>query len=298
MKALPPGLQAHLDSGSTTMAFCWKVTRKDGIVQGFTEHDEDVVFDSTTFSSSSGFTASRISQKLGLSVDNLTLQGALDSETINEDALAQGRYDDADVELWWVNFEDTTQRLLISRGSIGEVKRAESAFEAEFRSLAHRLAQRTGRTYQRYCDALLGDSRCKVNLNNSAYSTTDSIVSAAGRNLVCSDLSAYDNGWFLHGKLTFLTGLADGMSFEIKGHSGNNITLWQVPSALIASGDTFRIYAGCKQDNITCRQKFNNLRNYQGFPFMPGNDVVQRYPTQGEGSMDGGSLGLGRDTDF
>ena len=34
MKALGAGLQAHLDSGTTTLSWCWRVTRKDGAVYG------------------------------------------------------------------------------------------------------------------------------------------------------------------------------------------------------------------------------------------------------------------------
>ena len=32
MKTLAPGLQAHLDTGATTLAWCWKITRADGSV--------------------------------------------------------------------------------------------------------------------------------------------------------------------------------------------------------------------------------------------------------------------------
>lgn len=294
MKSLPAGLQAFLDEGATTMVYCWRVHRKDGTVQGFTEHDLNLSFEGTTYEASSGFTASRMQQRLGMSVDNLTLQGALNSDTINEEDLAAGRYDDAEVELYWVNFLDVSQRLLITKGNIGEVKRQETAFEAEFRSMAHKLAQRTGRTYQRFCDAEVGSERCGVSLTG-AFRGTGTVVSAAGRNLVVEGLEDFSNNWFLHGKITFTSGLCDNLSFQVKGQIGNNVSLWQLPPLLIAFGDAFRITAGCKQDNITCRTKFNNLVNFQGFPFMPGNDAVQAYPTPGENNgMDGGSLGLGK----
>ena len=31
---------AKLDSGATTLCRCWLITRSDGVVQGFTDHDE------------------------------------------------------------------------------------------------------------------------------------------------------------------------------------------------------------------------------------------------------------------
>ena len=44
MKSLSPALQAHLDDGTTTLAWCWKITRSDGEVLGFTDHDRALSF--------------------------------------------------------------------------------------------------------------------------------------------------------------------------------------------------------------------------------------------------------------
>lgn len=295
MKSIPFDLQALLDSGASTLCYCWKVIRRDGTVQGFTEHDRNLTFGGVTFLASSGFTASRVQQNLGLAVDNLSLHGALDSATINEDDLAEGRYDNADVELYWVDFTNVVNRVLVSSGSIGEVKRMETAFEAEFRSLANKLAQKTGRTYQRFCNANVGDSRCKVNLNNPLYRAEGGVTVASGRFLTVTGLTGFSNRWFEHGLLRFTSGNNSGLSFEIKAQtSTSRLELWQLPPNPVLSADEFVVTAGCRQDNLTCRTKFNNLVNFRGFPFMPGNDTVQAYPVEGEGKMDGGSLGLGR----
>ena len=120
MKALAQPLREHLESGVTTMCFCWRVTRVDGLVQGFTEHDEDLRFDGTTFLAASGFSASQVQQSLGLAADNLSVTGALSSASISEDDLAAGRYDDAYVELFWVNWRDPEQRLLQMAGYTGD----------------------------------------------------------------------------------------------------------------------------------------------------------------------------------
>lgn len=49
MKQLSPEFEAHLKSGSTTLCWCWRLTRRDGVVSGFTDHDRDVSFDGTVF---------------------------------------------------------------------------------------------------------------------------------------------------------------------------------------------------------------------------------------------------------
>lgn len=111
MKSLPPTLQAHLDTGVTTLAWCWRLTRRDGGRLGFTDHDRDLAFDSTTFAAATGFTASDIKDQVGLAVDNLEVESALSADALSEDELAAGLYDDARVEIWRVNWQDTGQRV-------------------------------------------------------------------------------------------------------------------------------------------------------------------------------------------
>ena len=53
MRTIPAGLKAHLDGGATTVCHAWRVTRRDGTVLGFTEHDHDLVFGGTLFAAAS-----------------------------------------------------------------------------------------------------------------------------------------------------------------------------------------------------------------------------------------------------
>ena len=104
MKTLSLEFSAHVASGTTTLAWCWRLTRRDGAVLGFTEHDRDLVFDGTTFEAAAGFTASALESTNGLNVDNLDVTGALSSARLDEGDLAAGLYDDAEIEIWRVNW--------------------------------------------------------------------------------------------------------------------------------------------------------------------------------------------------
>ncbi|HHK74211.1 MAG TPA: DUF2163 domain-containing protein, partial [Rhizobiales bacterium] len=95
MKSLPTDLQESLASGATTLCRCWKLVRADEVLLGFTDHDDDLVFDGITYRAASGFTASSIDQSLGLNVDGLEVQGALVDDALNEDDLAAGLFDNA-----------------------------------------------------------------------------------------------------------------------------------------------------------------------------------------------------------
>ena len=295
VKTLAPGLQSHLDSRATTMAYCWKVTRTDNLVQGFTDHDNDLIVDGVTFLASSGFTASQVQQNLGLAVDNMEVESALSSDTINEDDLAAGLYDRAAVVMYWVNWTDTSQFEIVNRGNIGEVKRTGVAFAAELRGLADALQQTTGKKYQRYCDAVVGDDKCQVDLTDPAYLGSGAVTSASGsRVFVVSGLDTFDDDWFAAGLLTWTSGSNLGQIMEIKIHSVASsvvtLELWQAMPFEVDPADTFTVTAGCKQDSKTCSVKFNNITNFQGFDLIPGSDALLWYPTQGEEDLDGTSL--------
>lgn len=160
----------HLATGTTTVARCWRVTRGDGVVLGFTDHDRDLAFEGTLFKAGAGMGGKALSQTTGLAVDNTEAAGALSDAAIGEADLLAGRFDGARVEAWLVNWADPGQRMMQFRGSIGEVAQAGGAFRAELRGLTELLNQPQGRVYQAPCSAILGDARCGVDLTLPGYS--------------------------------------------------------------------------------------------------------------------------------
>ena len=123
VKSLSPALQAHLDEGTTTLAWCWRITRADGVTFGFTDHDRTLSFDETDFEPESGLTASEVRSGSDLSVDAQDAEGVLTSDQITETDILDCRWDNAEVEVWRVNWADTGQRVLMRRGAIGQIRR-------------------------------------------------------------------------------------------------------------------------------------------------------------------------------
>ncbi len=294
MRDIPSALQAKLESGVTTLAHCWKLIRRDGVVQGFTDHDGDLVIDGVTYRAGTGFTSSEAASRFDLSVDGAEIAGALADDALNESDLAAGRYDAASVETWLVDWSDVSLRVLMARSTLGEVKREGQAFSAELRGLADRLSQQSGRLFTARCNADLGDARCKFDLvtaglqgegNVGAIESTSTIIAAG--------LDTFTEGVFSGGKLTWTSGANDGLSVEIKEHrmaSGHvRLSLWQAMPEVIATGDTFAVSAGCDKRFATCRERFANVANFRGFPHIPGNDFVIASPDAGAGN-DGRSM--------
>ncbi|WEF25443.1 DUF2163 domain-containing protein [Paracoccus sp. S3-43] len=294
MKTLDPAMQAHLDEGTTTLAWCWRITRADGVTFGFTDHDRTLSFDGTDFEPASGLTASEVRSGSDLSVDAQDAEGVLTSDRITETDILDGRWDNAEVEVWRVNWADTGQRVLMRRGAIGQIRRGRLAFVAEVRSLAHVLGQTVGRTFQATCDAALGDARCGVELEATAFKGTGAVIDLLrDRAFTASGLGGFEAGWFTFGTIEWTSGSNAGRQAEVLGHDATDgvaiLTLLEAPVRGIAEGDAFIIRAGCDKRMETCGAKFANTANFRGFPHIPGQDAVLRYATK-DGGHEGGVL--------
>ncbi len=288
MKNLSPALQAHLDDGTTTLSWCWRISRTDGVALGFTDHDRALSFDGTGFEPESGFAASEIRAGSDLAVDAQDATGVLTSDRITETDILDGRWDNAAVELWRVNWADASQRVLLRRGAVGQIRRGRMAFVAEVRSLAHVLGQTVGRTFQAGCDAALGDARCGIDLENAIYKGMGVVADLLrDRAFMASGLAAFDAGWFTSGTLNWTSGANAGRVTEVLAHgldgSIATLTLLEAPVRAVAEGDGFIARAGCDKRIATCSAKFANVANFRGFPNIPGQDAVLRYASQDGG---------------
>jgi hypothetical protein len=83
-----------------------------------TDHDRALSVYGTAFEPESGLTASEVRSGSDLSVDAQDAQGVLSSDRITETDILDGRWDNAAVELWRVNWTATSQRVLLRRGAI------------------------------------------------------------------------------------------------------------------------------------------------------------------------------------
>lgn len=289
MKLLPSGLQAHLDDGTTTLAWCWRIQRADGAIFGFTDHDRPLEIAGMSYEPDTGFAASEIRASADFSVDGQDAEGALRSDRITETDILDGRWDNAAIEVWRVNWEDVAQRVLMRRGNLGQIRRGKQVFVAEVRSMTHFLNQPVGRTYQYYCDAELGDVRCGVNLAAPSYSGSGSAATVSGdRTFTTAALGGFAANWFALGRVEWTSGANAGRRAEVSIHAVAagvaTITLIEAPVRAIAHGDGFFIQAGCDKQFSTSGAKFGNGVNFRGFPSIPGDDTIVRYPTQGDGS--------------
>lgn len=293
MSTFPTDLQAHLDSGVTTLCRAWLITRRDGVQFGFTDHDLPLAFLGHNFRPDTGLSAMALQQTTGLSVDNTEAIGALSDAAIKDSDIDAGRFDGAEVTSWLVNWADTDQHILQFRGNIGEIRRAGGAFQAELRGLTDLLNRPVGRVFQRPCGAVLGDVACGVNVKSSNHKVTQNVLEIENERVFrFVGLDGFASGWFGRGRLEVLSGDAKGLIAAIKiDHfmgALREITLWEPLRANVQVGDAVRLFVGCDKRFETCQSKFDNVLNFQGFPDIPEEEWMMVHPSKAS-SRDGSS---------
>jgi uncharacterized phage protein (TIGR02218 family) len=279
----------------TTICHCWHVTRRDGTVLGFTDHDRDITFDGMTFRAEAGSEAATTVAQLGLAPGGGEIIGALSGDAVTVDDLLAGRWDGAAIETFLVDWSEPTVRARLARHVLGEVRRADSSFVAELRGAETAYNEVRGRLFETGCDAILGDARCGVDLSSPAFAAAGSVLAGDGvARLVVSGLADRPAGFFRFGRLTWTGGANLGLAAELRDHrvepEGVTLELWRAPHFPVSAGDGFSVTAGCDKRFTTCRDKFANAARFRGFPHIPGEELLTRVARDGEPGMDGGSL--------
>lgn len=295
MRTIPAALAARLEGGATTLCRCWALHRRDGVSFGFTDHDRDLTFGGLTYEARTGLEAAEASAELGFAVGGGEVAGALTLTGLTEADVAAGLYDGAGIETWLVDWTLPDARLLLDVASLGELRRAGGAFVAELRGLMHRLDMPTGRTFRATCDADLGDARCGIDLTDPRYRTTGTVLAVPEPGRIAVTLAgSFAPGWFGGGRLAWTGGANTGGTADLRGESRDGaslvLDLWEPPPRPAMPGDGLRLTAGCDKRLATCRDRFVNALNFQGFPHMPGNDFVLRGVEGGAARLDGASL--------
>jgi uncharacterized phage protein (TIGR02218 family) len=283
VKSASAALAAHLEREVTALATCWKLTRTDGLVLGFTDHNRNLVIEGLTYRAASAYSRSAIASRAGLAVDNLDLEGLLDSDAISEEELRAGRFDRAAIEIFLVNWQALGQGVVrLRRGTLGEVRLQGGLYRAELRGMAQALTAPAVEVYTPECRADLGDHRCQVDL--AALTVPGTVASAADRRtIVTSDVTdplPGASGLYDGGVLAWTAGANAGLRMEVKS--------WDAPSRTlvlflpmpypIQPGDAFTVHPGCDKRLATCRDVFANVLNFRGELFVPGLDALGRYP--------------------
>lgn len=164
MRTVPSDLAARLESGATGLCHVWILTRADGVVLGFTDHDRDLVVDGVTCKAASGWTAGASETAAGFAAGQAAAVGGFDDAALTEADLAAGLYDGARVACRVVDWTAPGLSVPLWSARVAAAKVEGGAFTLTLEGPLAALDRVAGRTFGRTCDAAFGDARCGVDL--------------------------------------------------------------------------------------------------------------------------------------
>ncbi len=264
-----------LEEELTTLAWCWRVERTDGVAIGLTSHDGDLLIDGLIHRASPGMTPSAIRREEGLETETGDVAGALGGAAIGEADLLAGRWDGARVRLFAVDWSDVSRRVPISEGVIGAVELSDAGFTAELRGPTAALDRAVVEETSPECRAELGDRRCRVPM---AGRRRFARVLAAEGAVLSLDATEPTVDAYGGGRVRWFGGANAGLEGAVARSAGATLRLRAPPHFAVEAGTLVELVEGCGKSLAVCRERFGNGLNFRGEPFLPGMDLLTRYP--------------------
>ena len=221
-----------------------------------------------------GMVPSAIRRTSALASDSADITGALGHDSISAADLAEGRYDNAQVQIGAVDWE-TLEFATLFNGSIASVSAEDQGFRAELRSAKADLeadyVPRTSPT----CRAQFCGRGCTLSLPRFTHEAQLRELDLSANQVDFGDI---DTALFAGGEIRWTDGPQAGVRMLIIEAASAGLTVDVPLDSSLSMGSRAILTEGCDHTIATCSDRFGNAVNFQGEPFLPGNDLLARYP--------------------
>lgn len=274
MRRISDTFKSHLETSLTTISNCWFIKLKDNRTLGFTDHSDDIVFEGLLYRSGHTVSVSSIESSASLSVDNFEIEAVLNSDVIQENEVLSGKYNQAYIEYFIVNYNNLSQgRVLINSGYISEIRIVDNRFYAEVRGLSDKLDKQTRQIYSETCRAKFKDKKCAA--NDSEHIICGFITSLISDLIVETDLSITYPGIYNNSRLKIIDGTKEDFC-SVQKIVNNKIYLQKQGKIILKTGLKVMLFPECDKRFSTCCNIFRNSLNFRGEPFVPGIDEINK----------------------
>lgn len=257
------------------VATFWRLFRRDGVALGFTSHDRDLSFAGLNHRAAPGMLPSALRRSSDLQADSAEVQGALTHDAIAADDLAAGRFDGARIEIGAVDWETLAAEVLY-RGELGTISQEAGTFSAELLSAKAALDADPIPYTSPTCRAQFCGPRCALSPSRFTHEARVSAIDFASNSVTFAGIATPTD--MLDGHLRWIDGPQAGLEMAAIRTNGAALILDIALDAALAIGARALLREGCDHRLQTCAGRFANSVNFQGEPYLPGNDFLLRYP--------------------
>jgi uncharacterized phage protein (TIGR02218 family) len=275
-----------LRGGTHRLAKCWRITRRDGRVMRFASHDQPLTIAGKVYEAIGGIAATASRAESELKDKNQDFVGLLSSDAITDDDLRAGRYRNAMVEEFCVNWElPEFGRHYLNRFWVGDTKWNGVTWEASVNGHARFLKQKIGGVWGRMCRYHFGEPKCFYALHGETYRAVKVASVVDPRRKFRADTAdittTLANNHFAHGRLTWRSGPNYAIESYVRKytHSTREFELAEKVPFDITDEHYFDVSQGCDGLFSSCQAK-DNKDNFGGEPHIPGTDKALSTPDQ------------------
>lgn len=265
-------------------AMCLRIEPRFGASIRLTSYPADLTMtNSQVYLTSSGYQFTGYQSATGTSPAAFDFDGIAGLAGIGRDTIASGVFDGARCYLFAVDWRNPVEDYEpIVASILGKATLVDGAYKIEEMALLDALNQSVGKTYSPQCPKVFGGQEfagCKINLAAITATGTLTAVSSA-RQITDSARTEVDDYW-AWGTIQFTSGPNAGLkALEIKSFAGGVITTFEPFYYLPQVGDSYTIVPGCRKRLDDCRDKWNNVVNFGGFPTVPTSSIYTERGTK------------------
>lgn len=258
-----------------TRVICLRIVPVTGATVRLTHYPTDLTMsNAAVYASFAGYDFSGYEAVSSMAPGAVDLQGILGVAGISREAIASGVYDNARCYLfatsWTAPIEDE-EPLVAS--IFGKATLIDDAFVIEEMALIDALNQPISETYGATCPKSFGGTEfagCKKVVSAG----TGTVTAVTDRYTFTDTVRTEADDYFGAGLLTWTSGNNAGLpAIEVKTFASDVFTLHQATLYPIQIGDAYSVTPGCRKRLEDCRDKWNNVLNFEGFTRIPTSNI-------------------------
>ncbi|MDO5058589.1 MAG: DUF2163 domain-containing protein [Neisseria sp.] len=275
--------------GSETfvMADLYTLKLNSGKLLRYTDADMPVIWQGERFEAHSVIIkrgATRLTRDLEADGNELEI-AALPEHTLEglpfAEAVLGGVLDGATVKIERVFFRDFSDgafqtavgAVILFAGRVSDVSGSRSTVRVSVKSDLELLNVASPRNvYQAGCMRTLYSPGCGV--NRAAFTVNGRVTANSANSNELLFRSDKPDGYYDQGVVEFTSGKNAGLTRTVKSHAQGRLNFALRLPHPPKAGDAFKIVPGCSKTMASCKDKFNNIVHFRGFPFIPHADTV------------------------
>lgn len=269
MRDLPQALLAATAKEDTALCYLLGVTLKTGAVYRYTDNSQSVVYGGHVWYADPGIDISAIRDTTDSNNMTATVTIGYQDNMITEEMARRGGLEDATHQIIMVDWRDPdgVGGMEVFSGAIARLTASNKySCTLDLTGWQGKFFNLNG-VYSLKCRNVFCDKGCKLNIDNFKVPFSVTADSADGVTITTTGNLSPSSGAF--GSIEWTTGKNTGSITGVADNDATTIFCTIAPGYRPRVGDAGFMRAGCDYYKQTCKNRYNNLENFQGEPSTP-----------------------------